>query len=128
MIELELIISSKDPALEPITVTDFLVFSEAAYWKIDAFRVATGEVLVNGEKINFDADDCIDRTGWCTLEIDSYQGRQRNKVAGYIDPALMDPKVTGATQSGSSVVASSAKQPASSEKDDFNFSPVQAGS
>lgn len=123
MIELELIISAGGE--EPITVTDYLVFSENAYWKIDAFRQATGEVLAGGEKVSFEAEDCIDRTGWCKLEIDTYQGRSRNKVAAYLDPALMDPKKTGTAPAAA---ASAAPAPDNGTKDDFNFGPVPAGS
>ncbi len=125
MIELELIIAN-GPDVEPIIVTDYLVFAESSFWKIDAFRQATGEILASGEKVSFEAEDCIDRTGWCTLEIDVYQGRQKNKVLGYLDPALMDPKITGQGQAAPRAAA----VPATSDgtKDDFNFGPVPAGS
>lgn len=127
MIELELIVSDK--AGEAITVIDRLVFTESAYWKIDQFRIATGELLDGEAKVMFEAEDCIDRQGWCTLGIDQYQGRRKNVVLGYIDPALMDPQVraqTG-TAAGQQPTQSPA-EPKDALKDDLKFGNILAGS
>jgi hypothetical protein len=65
-------------------VFDNLVFTEKAYPRIDDFRVATGDKLIPGQQVILNADDCIDRRGRFVLRIDSYQGKNRNKVDYYI--------------------------------------------
>lgn len=85
MIELELRIlngAKKGPL-----IFDNLVFVEKSYWKIDLFRECTGEKLVPGQRVVFNADDCIDRKGRVVLMIDVYQGRSRNKVDHYVLPS-----------------------------------------
>jgi hypothetical protein len=69
-------------------VFDHLVFTEKSSWKIDDFRAATGEKLVEGQRVIIEAEDCVDRKGRCHLIIDSYDGRTRNKVDAYLPPAL----------------------------------------
>jgi hypothetical protein len=84
MIELQLRImngSRKGPL-----VYDNLVFTEKAFWKIDQFRECTGEKLVPGQPVVFNADDCIDRRGRLVVMIDTYQGRSKNKVDHYVLP------------------------------------------
>ena len=83
MIELQLDIEHNG---HHIRVFDHLVFTRNAFWKIDAFRAATGETLVEGQKVNLEAEDCIDRKGRCHLCVDSYEGRARNKVDTYLPP------------------------------------------
>jgi hypothetical protein len=122
MIEMELIVSDKNG--EGITVIDRLVFTEKAYWKIDQFRVATGENLTNDQKVMFEAEDCIDREGWLTLGIDQYEGRRKNVVLGYIDPALLDPQVRAAGSKPAHSAAGVQKE----LKDDLNFGTIPAGS
>jgi hypothetical protein len=65
-------------------ITDNLVFTPKAFWRIDQFRQATGETLVPGEEVVFNADDAIDRKGRVILTVDSFNGRDRNKVAKYV--------------------------------------------
>ena len=74
-----------------IRVFDRLVFTPKAFWKIDSFRVATGEKLVEGQTVSLDSGDCIDRTGKLWLKIEKYEGREHNKVGEYIDPASEKP-------------------------------------
>jgi hypothetical protein len=85
MIELELRILKKGGAEGPL-IYDNLVFVEKAYWKIDQFRQATGETLVPGEQVTFNADDCLDRKGRLVVLVDVYQGRSKNKVDHYVLP------------------------------------------
>ena len=94
MIVLDLIISGRNGE-EPIEVTDYLVFSRDSVWKIDDFRLATGETdLKSGETVSFEAENCFDRCGYCSLIIDEYQGRRSNKVGGYIiDHDTIDPQI-----------------------------------
>jgi hypothetical protein len=84
MIELLLLVKGQNG--EEVKIFDNLVFSPKAFWKIDAFRVATGDKLVAGQSVEFNAEDCLDRTGKCVLIIDNYGGRERNKVGEYLDP------------------------------------------
>jgi len=63
---------------------DFLVFIPNAYWKIDAFRAATGENVVAEEDVEITADDVIGRTGSARLSVEEYNGRKRNKVASWL--------------------------------------------
>jgi hypothetical protein len=73
------------------TVFDNLTFVENSYWKIDQFRVATGEVLGKpGSDMSLEPDDCIQRRGQVSIDIDEFpkgSGRKRNIVAEYINPA-----------------------------------------
>lgn len=87
MIELQLLVYP-DPTKPGVRVFDQLVFVESAYWKIDSFRTCTGEKLVEGQKVSFEADDCIDRQGRVHLIVDSYDGRTRNKVGEYLAPVV----------------------------------------
>jgi hypothetical protein len=88
MIELQLLV--KGPDGEEVKIFDNLVFSPKAFWKIDAFRIATGDKLVVGQSVEFNAEDCIDRTGKCHVVVERYEGRERNKVREYIDPVAID--------------------------------------
>ena len=67
-----------------------MVFTRKAFWKIDMFRLCTGDKLVKGQSVEFDATDCLDRTGKCSVIVDKYEGRERNKVGEYLDPAAVD--------------------------------------
>ena len=89
MIELQLRImngSGKGPI-----IYDNLVFTEKSYWKIDQFRQCTGEKVVPGQRVTFNADDCIDRRGRVVVMIDTFQGRSRNKVDFYALPGESTP-------------------------------------
>jgi len=63
---------------------DFLVFIPSAFWKIDAFRAATGESVTPEQDVEIVADDLIGRTGKARLAIEEYNGRKRNKVAAWL--------------------------------------------
>jgi uncharacterized protein DUF669 len=83
MIELQVRILNVDGSKGPL-IYDNLVFTEKSYWKIDSFRECTGEKLVPGQRVVFNADDCIDRRGRVVVMIDVYQGRSKNKVDYYV--------------------------------------------
>jgi hypothetical protein len=86
MIELQLDCwDAKDPTIK-VRVVDRLVFVPNSYWRIDAFRKATGEKITTGQKVSFEAEDCIDRTGKVQLKTSEYQARHRNEVDFYIEP------------------------------------------
>ena len=63
---------------------DFLVFIPNAFWKIDSFRAATGEVVSPEEEVEIIADDLIGRTGKARLTVEEYNGKKRNKVAAWL--------------------------------------------
>ncbi len=63
---------------------DFLVFIPSAFWKIDAFRAATGETVTPDEDVELTADDLIGRSGPARLSIEEYNGRKRNKVSAWL--------------------------------------------
>jgi len=63
---------------------DHLVFMPNSFWKIDAFRVATGEAVTPDEDVEIIADDLIGRTGRVRLMVEEYKGRKRNKVAAWL--------------------------------------------
>ena len=65
---------------------DNLVFTPNAFWKIDAFRAATGETVTPNEDVEINADDLIGRTGRARLIVEEYNGRKRNKVAAWLAP------------------------------------------
>jgi hypothetical protein len=71
-----------------MTVYDNLTFVANSFWKIDQFRIATGEKLgTAGSEVSFEADDCIQRKGFVEIDVNEYKGRIRNIVVGYMDPA-----------------------------------------
>jgi hypothetical protein len=63
---------------------DFLVFIPSAFWKIDAFRAATGETVAPEQDVEIVADDLIGRTGRARLALEEYNGKKRNKVAAWL--------------------------------------------
>jgi hypothetical protein len=71
-----------------VQIVDHLVFVRSAYWKIDQFRVCTGEVLgAAGSNASLEADDCIARKGAVFVGVEQWDGRNRNKITEYLDPA-----------------------------------------
>jgi hypothetical protein len=96
MIELQLDCFDNDPA-QTVRVVDRLIFLPNTYWKIDSFRRATGETLTPGKLASLEAEDCVDRRGRCTLKNTTYEGRNRNEVAFYLeDQAAPPPASQGA--------------------------------
>ena len=92
MIELQLMVKGPGSGKNGgVRVFDHLTFTPKSYWKIDTFRVATGEKLVKGQTVSFNAEDCIDRSGKVRLTIEAHQGRDRNRVDTYLDPSAENP-------------------------------------
>jgi Protein of unknown function (DUF669) len=69
MIELQMVVGGTDGGKNGgVRIFDHLVFTAKSYWKLDSFRIATGEKLTPGQTVSFEAEDCIDRSGkvWLT--------------------------------------------------------------
>jgi hypothetical protein len=90
MIELQIVVKTPD-GKNGVRIFDHLTFVPKSFWKIDHFRLSTGEKLVQGQTVRFEAEDCLDRQGRVLLTVDTYQGRDRNKVEDYIDPNTENP-------------------------------------
>jgi hypothetical protein len=90
MIELQLLVKAPGHK-NGVRVFDHLTFVPNSYWKIDAFRIATGEKLVQGQTARFESEDCLDRSGRVWLAVEKYGGRSRNKVGEYVDPGAENP-------------------------------------
>lgn len=87
---IELVMEVDGGAAGQTLVTDRLVFTPAAYWRIDAFRVCTGETLGPAAKVDFEAEHCIGRTGHAKFYIDEFEGQRRNKVQAYLTKAAVN--------------------------------------
>ncbi len=81
MIELTLRVEPSETLLY-----DFLVFTENAYWKIDAFRAAIGDKVTVDQEVEIITDELVGRTGRVRLTIEEYEGRKRNKVSAWLVP------------------------------------------
>ena len=79
---------------------DFLVFTPNAFWKIDAFRAATGEAVTPDEDVDIAADDLIGRTGRARLSLEEYNDRKRNKVAAWLVGGSDEPRKGGQDADG----------------------------
>lgn len=71
---------------DKMKVYDNLVFTKAAGWRIDAFRLATGDIIKGNTEVTVEAEDCIGRKGMCSIVTETYGGRTRNKVDAYLLP------------------------------------------
>ena len=65
---------------------EYLIFSEKSFWKVEHFLKSCGEYAGDGVDVDSDelADDCI---GWeceADLKVETYQGRDSNKVAAFV--------------------------------------------
>ena len=80
---------------EGALVYDFLVFTPNAFWKIDAFRAATGETVTADQEVDLTADDLIGRLGRVRLVVEEYNGRKRNKVVAWLPRGLPTPQQKG---------------------------------
>ena len=63
-----------------VRLYDYLVATESSFWKIDTFRKAIGEAVVEGEEVELSARDLEGRQGYARLMVEEYQGKKNNKV------------------------------------------------
>ena len=110
MIELQIDVMNAD-FTDKIRVVDRLVFTPSSYWKIDSFRKATGEKILQNQKVRFEAEDCIDRIGKVGLKTSIYNGKPRNEVDFYVEPEEQASGTT-ATAGPQPQPAAAAAQPA----------------
>ena len=93
MIELKLEVIGPDiPEGEGAVLFDYLVFTESSAWKIDRFRSASGETIVEDEDVEVEAEDLIGKSVEASLIIEEYKGKKKNKVADYLGPDADDGK------------------------------------
>lgn len=59
---------------------DYLVATESSFWKIDTFRKAIGEAVIEGQEVELNAGDLEGRQGYARLKVEEYQGKKNNKV------------------------------------------------
>jgi hypothetical protein len=85
-----------DDFTEKVRVVDRLVFTPNSYPRIDNFRKATGEKIIAGGKVNFEAEDCIGRKGRCHLKTTTYNGKSRNEIEYYLEPEPGNGQAAGA--------------------------------
>jgi hypothetical protein len=95
---------------------DFLVFIPSAFWKIDSFRAATGEIVTPEDDVEITPDDLIGRTGVARLVVEDYNGKKRNKVAAWLT-SKPGAKPTTPAQTK----PATQPQPTSTEDDDIPF-------
>ena len=81
MIELKLRVQPEGPFF-----FDALVFTPKAFWKVDAFRAATGETVVPEEDVVITPGRLVGRTGRARLGVEEYDQRKRNKVVAWLPP------------------------------------------
>ena len=63
-----------------VRLYDYLVATESSFWKIDTFRKAIGEAVVEGEEVELSANELEGRQGYARLMVEEYQGKKNNKV------------------------------------------------
>lgn len=59
---------------------DYLVCTESSIWKIDTFRKAIGETVVENEEVELIAEELEGRQGRAQLRVEEYQAKKSNKV------------------------------------------------
>lgn len=89
---------------------DYLVASESSAWKIDTFRKAIGDAVVEGEEVELHASKLVGRRGYARLKVETYNGKDSNKVdfwitdrkpaAAVAKPGTPAPAPTGTKEDG----------------------------
>ena len=83
-----------------VRLYDYLVATESSFWKIDTFRKAIGEAVVEGEEVELSASDLEGRQGYARLMVEEYQDKKNNKVEMWLTdrapkaPVKKNPPVT----------------------------------
>ena len=70
------------------TLYEYLVSNGSSAWKIDSFRRALGERVVEGEEVEIDTRNLVGRQARAKLRVETYQGKDSNKVDYWLSPQL----------------------------------------
>lgn len=70
------------------TLYEYLVANGSSAWKIDSFRRALGERVVEGEEVEIDTRSLVGRQARAKLRVETYQGKDSNKVDYWLSPQL----------------------------------------
>ena len=89
MIKLTLEVEAPDGS--SVTLFDYLVATPSSAWKIDAFRRALGQQVIKGEAVELAAEDLVGRTLRARLKVESFEGKQNNKVEAWLAPLVGAP-------------------------------------
>jgi hypothetical protein len=91
MIELSLVVLAEDGFTERSKLTDYLVFSAAALWKVEAFLKAAGRCPEDGVTLNIEPQDLIGLDVRAKLTVEERAGTKdpqklfkNNRVESYI--------------------------------------------
>lgn len=60
------------------------IFDNLLGWNLPEFEAAIGRKVVFGQEVEVDPDDYVDETGQLQLNVENYEGIDRNKVAKYL--------------------------------------------
>jgi len=70
-------------------VWEHLVFVDSAAWKIDQVRASLGFKVVEGEDVEVNPDDLLDRDGVVTVDEEDVDGRLYNRITDWVLPDEM---------------------------------------
>lgn len=99
---------------------DYLVATESSFWKIDTFRKAIGEKVIEGEEVELFADDLLGRQAYATLRVEEFDGRKNNKIDAWLSNGNVPPHSSKGSSSRSAPVKSAIRAQ-STEDDDVPF-------
>jgi hypothetical protein len=68
------------------------IFDNLLSWNLPEFEAAIGRKVVFGEEVEVDPNDYLYETGRLHLNVENYEGTDRNKVGKYL-PGPMKAKV-----------------------------------
>jgi hypothetical protein len=71
-------------------IFDYLVFHPNSAFRIDQYRRSYGDPVLPGELVEINPSDLIGKTGKCTVVIETWNGKQRNKIGSYLEPEAQD--------------------------------------
>jgi hypothetical protein len=83
MIELKLRIILKDGSDGP-NCFDYLVFTDASFWKVDAFLKSCDAHPGEGVAVDIKAETLIGYEGEARFKVEDYKGNTNNKVEAYL--------------------------------------------
>ncbi len=102
-----------------VRLFDYLVATESSFWKIDTFRKAIGDEVVEGEEVELIAESLTGRQGYARLRVEEYQGKENNKVEMWLTSgnAPLPPK-KGSALTAQSAYPAKPQPPVQSQPED----------